>query len=79
MRELTEHEQRIANAVAKRLLELQEKGVRAPTRVAVHRTQFRGVGELLGLKLVRVGYIREDEAALLLMADDMMRPPLVWR
>ena len=67
MRELSRDEYRIASAVAAKVLALAEVGV-SPTHVVVHRTQFLGVSRLATLQIIRAGYIRQDEAALLVMA-----------
>lgn len=74
MRALSRDEERIADVIAAKLLELEKVGHR-PTHVAVNRMMFLGCGLLHGLAVIRAGYIKKDEAALLLITDDIGR----WR
>ena len=69
MRELSREEERIADAVGRKLLELQKSGHR-PTHVAVYRTLFLHVGQLHGLKVIRAGYLPPDQAALMVVVND---------
>ena len=72
-RDLSPDETRIANSVSQCLTELRNAGFE-PTHCAVHRTLFLRCSTLLGLHLVRVGYMRKDEAALMVIVDDVVRP-----
>lgn len=71
MREMTPDEARIAVAVARKLLELGDE--HHPTHVAVHREMFLGIGTLHGMKVLRVGYLTRDRAALMVVVDDAGR------
>jgi hypothetical protein len=71
MRKLTPDETRIYNAVGRKLLDLGDE--HQPTHVVVYRDMFLNIGTLHGMKVIRAGYLPRDQAALLVVVDDIGR------
>lgn len=66
-RALTPGEELIVHAVDLQLRDLAQVNL-SPSYVVVHRTEFLGIGRILGLPIIRAGYILPGEVAVLVMA-----------